>query len=128
MENELFEKMPINKAYIKLAMPVVFSGVLTLVYNMVDMFFVAKTGDTNIVAGVTLCGPIFTLLIAMGDIFGLGGSSVISRLLGMKKEDDGRRLSVFCLDGCFIWGIIVAIILLLFQNPKIGRASCRERV
>ena len=62
----------------KLALPVVFSGVLTLVYNMVDMFFVAKTGDTNLVAGVTLCGPIFTLLIAMGDIFGLGGASVIS--------------------------------------------------
>ena len=100
MENELFEKMPIQKAYMKLALPVVFSGVLTLVYNMVDMFFVAKTGDTNLVAGVTLCGPVFTLLIAMGDIFGLGGASVISRLFGMKKNEDGKRLSVFCLDGC----------------------------
>lgn len=117
MENNLFEKMPINKAYIKLALPVVFSGVLTLVYNMVDMFFVARTGDTNIVAGVTLCGPIFTLLIAMGDIFGLGGASVISRLFGMKRHEDGKRLSVFCLDGCFIFGIIIAALLLLFQNP-----------
>ena len=42
MENELFEKMPIQKAYMKLALPVVFSGVLTLVYNMVDMFFCGK--------------------------------------------------------------------------------------
>lgn len=117
MENELFEKMPINKAYIKLALPVVFSGVLTLVYNMVDMFFVARTGDTNIVAGVTLCGPVFTLLIAMGDIFGLGGASVISRLFGMKRHEDGKRLSVFCLDGCFIFGVIIAALLLLFQNP-----------
>lgn len=117
MENELFEKMPIGKAYMKLALPVVFSSVLTLVYNMVDMFFVAKTGDTNIVAGVTLCGPIFTLLIAMGDIFGLGGASVISRLFGMKKNEDGKRLSVFCLDGCFVFGIFVAIVLLVFQNP-----------
>lgn len=117
MENELFEKIPINKAYIKLALPVVLSGVLTLVYNMVDMFFVARTGDTSIVAGVTLCGPIFTLLIAMGDIFGLGGASVISRLFGMKKHEDGKRLSVFCLDGCFIFGVIIAALLLLLQNP-----------
>lgn len=117
MENDLFEKMPINKAYIKLALPVVFSGVLTLVYNMVDMFFVARTGDTNIVAGVTLCGPVFTLLIAMGDIFGLGGASVISRLFGMKRQEDGKRLSVFCLDGCFIFGIIIAVLLLVFQKP-----------
>ncbi len=126
MENELFEKMPIKKAYMKLAMPVVLSGVLTLVYNMVDMFFVAKTGDTNIVAGVTLCGPIFTLLIAMGDIFGLGGSSVISRLLGMKKNEDGKRLSVFCLDGCFIFGIVVAIVLLLFQTPILHLLGANE--
>lgn len=126
MENELFEKMPIKKAYLKLAMPVVLSGVLTLVYNMVDMFFVAKTGDTNIVAGVTLCGPIFTLLIAMGDIFGLGGASVISRLLGMKKTEDGKRLSVFCLDGCFIFGIVVAIVLLIFQNPILHLLGANE--
>lgn len=117
MENELFEKMPIQKAYMKLALPVVFSGVLALVYNMVDMFFVAKTGDTNLVAGVTLCGPVFTLLIAMGDIFGLGGASVISRLFGMKKNEDGKRLSVFCLDGCFIFGILIAILLLVFKMP-----------
>lgn len=116
MENELFEKMPINKAYMKLALPVVFSGVLTLVYNMVDMFFVARTGDTNIVAGVTVCAPIFTLLIAMGDIFGLGGASVISRLFGMKKNEDAKRLSVFCLDGCFVFGVVVAIVLLLGQD------------
>lgn len=42
MENELFEKMPIQKAYMKLALPVVFSGVLALVYNMVDMFLWKK--------------------------------------------------------------------------------------
>lgn len=126
MENELFEKMPIHKAYMKLALPVVFSSVLTLVYNMVDMYFVSKTGDTNIVAAVTLCGPIFTLLIAMGDIWGLGGASVISRLLGQKKKEDGTRLSVFCLDGCFIFGIVVAIILLAGQNlilPLLGTTT-----
>lgn len=116
MENELFEKMPIGKAYLKLALPVVFSGVLTLVYNMVDMYFVAKTGDTNIVAGVTICAPIFTLLIAMGDIFGLGGASVISRLFGMKRNEDAKRISVFCLDGCFVFGVIVAIVLLIGRD------------
>ncbi len=127
MENELFEKMPIQKAYMKLALPVVFSGVLTLVYNMVDMFFVAKTGDTNLVAGVTLCGPVFTLLIAMGDVFGLGGASVISRLFGMKKNEDGKRLSVFCLDGCFIFGILIAILLLVFKMPNLNTAWSKYR-
>ena len=37
--NDLFEKAPISKAYFKLALPVVLSMVISLVYNMVDTFF-----------------------------------------------------------------------------------------
>lgn len=117
MENELFENTPVPKAYLKLSLPVVLSSVLTLVYNLVDTYFIGQTGNADLVAGVSLCAPVFTLLIAMGDMFGLGGSSVISRLLGAGRKDDARRLSVFCLDGCFIFGILIAILLLVFQNP-----------
>ena len=35
MDNELFEKAPIPEAYFSLAMPVVLSMLVTLVYNMV---------------------------------------------------------------------------------------------
>lgn len=44
MDNELFEKAPIPKAYFSLAMPVVLSMLVTLVYNMVDTYFIAHTG------------------------------------------------------------------------------------
>ena len=85
MENYLFEKMPVPKAYMKLALPVVLSMIVSLVYNMVDTYFIALTGVQELVAGVSLVAPMFTLMIAFGDIFGLGGSSVISRLLGVSK-------------------------------------------
>ena len=51
MENELFEKAPVHKAYFNMALPLVFSMVISLVYNMVDTFFIARTGNTNLVAG-----------------------------------------------------------------------------
>ena len=85
MTDDLFERAPVPRAYFKLALPVVFSMVISLVYNMVDTFFIARTQNTSIVAEVSLCAPVFTLMIALGDIFGLGGSSVISRLFGQKK-------------------------------------------
>ncbi|MBR4162472.1 MAG: hypothetical protein IKR11_03050, partial [Solobacterium sp.] len=110
MENELFERMPVPKAYMKLAVPVMMSTVLMLVYNMVDMYFIAKTGNTNLVAGVSLCAPIFTFMVAIGDIFGLGGSSVISRLFGRGKVDDGRRLSVFSFLGSALFGVVIAVL------------------
>lgn len=94
MDNELFEKAPIPEAYFSLAMPVVLSMLVTLVYNMVDTYFIAHTGNTDMVAGVSLTAPVFTVMIALGDIFGLGGSSVISRLFantGSPTASDSAR-------------------------------------
>ena len=42
MQEEIFEKYPIPKAYFKLALPVVFSMVISLVYNMVDTYFYCR--------------------------------------------------------------------------------------
>ena len=107
MNNDVFETMPVPKAYFKMALPVVFGMVISLVYNMVDTWFIAKTQNTSLVAGVSLCAPVFSLMIAFGDIFGLGGSSAISRLFGKKDYDTARRISAFCLLGSIFFGIAV---------------------
>ncbi|MCD8012369.1 MAG: MATE family efflux transporter [Lachnospiraceae bacterium] len=120
MEDELFEKAPVHKAFFSLALPVVMGMVVSLLYNMVDTYFIARTGNTNLVAGVSLSAPVFTCLIALGDILGLGGSSVISRLFGQKKDEDGRRISVFCFYGALLGGILVAVLLLVFRTPLLG--------
>ncbi|MEI3190591.1 MAG: MATE family efflux transporter [Lachnospiraceae bacterium] len=91
MENYIFEKMPVPKAYMKLAIPVVMSMIVSLVYNMVDTYFIALTGVQELVAGVSLAAPVFTMMIAFGDIFGLGGSSLISRLFGEEKRRRGKE-------------------------------------
>ena len=54
MNNDVFETMPVPKAYFKMALPVVFGMVISLVYNMVDTWFIAKTQNTSLVAGVSL--------------------------------------------------------------------------
>ena len=77
-------------------MPVVLSMVVSLIYNMADTFFTSRTGSTSLVAGVSLVTSVFTFLIAVGDIFGLGGISVISRLFGKKEYASGKHISVFC--------------------------------
>lgn len=117
MQNELFESASVPKAYMKLALPVVLSMMVSLVYNMVDTYFIALTGKQELVAGVSLAAPIFTLMIAFGDIFGLGGSSLISRLFGEKREEEAKRASAFCLWEAIGFGIFVTIVLLVFRTP-----------
>lgn len=115
--DELFAKAPIKKVYFKLALPVVLDMMTTMLYNLIDTFFVAQTGDTNLIAGVTIGAPLFTFLIAISDIFGLGGSSVVSRLFGQKKNNLGKCVSSFSIWGGIFAGLLITAILLIFQRP-----------
>lgn len=117
MENALFEGQKISRSYMKLALPLVFSMVITLIYNLADTFFVAQTNNTDLVAGVSLGVPLFTFLMAFGNIFGQGGSSLISRLMGQKKEDAIHHVSAFCFYGSLLCGLVTAVILLVFRSP-----------
>ena len=117
MENEIFEQMPIPKAYFKIALPVVIGMVISLIYNLADTWFIARTGNTALVAGVSLCAPIFTLMVAFSDIFGLGGSNLISRLLGQGKREEVSHVSAFSLFGALGFGAVTAIVMLLFRGP-----------
>ena len=120
MENEIFEKMPVPKAYFKIALPVVIGMVVSLVYNLADTWFIAQTGKTELVAGVSLCAPIFTMMVAFSDIFGLGGSTLISRLLGKKEKEQVAKVSAFAIYGAIGFGILTAVVLLAFRTPILG--------
>ena len=115
--DQLFERSSIKKAYFTLAMPVVLSSAVIIIYNLVDTFFVSKTQNPDLVAGVSQGAPVFSLLIAIGDIFGLGGSSLISRLFGEKRDHEARLASGYCFYVSIIVGILMTIIMVAFQTP-----------
>lgn len=115
--DKLFENTSIKSAYFILALPVVMSMAVTIIYNMVDTFFIAKTGNPNLVAGVSQGAPIFTLMIAIGDIFGLGGSSVISRLFGKRRDKTARYVSGYCFYASITCGLVVTALMFIFQTP-----------
>lgn len=94
-EKELFETVPVPRAVAALAIPTVISQVVTMIYNLADTFFIGQTGNPYMVAAVSLASPWFNLLTALGNLFGLGGSSLISRMLGVKRENEIRYVSSF---------------------------------
>lgn len=117
MKRELFENTPVVRAYLKLSVPVVLAMLLSVVYNMVDAWFISMTQDADLVAGVSVCSPIFVLAIAMGDMWGLGGASLISRLLGRKKDKEAGNVSAFCMYAAFGFGVVFMLLLLVFRTP-----------
>ena len=104
----LFEEMPVGRAVATLSIPTIISQVVTMIYNLADTFFIGQIGDPLMVAAVSLVSPWFNLLTALGNLFGLGGSSLISRMMGAQNRRDIKYVSAFS-----IWG--GAVVTLAFS-------------
>ena len=83
---EVFESVPVGQAVMKNTVPAMVAMMMVLVYNLADTFFIGQTKDALMVASVSLVTPVFLLFMALGTVFGIGGTSVISRAMG-----EGRR-------------------------------------
>lgn len=96
-EIEICEKMPVRRAVVTLAVPTVISQLIVLIYNLADTWYIGQTGDPHQVAAVTVAFPIFMLLSAFANLFGIGGGSLISRLLGKKEAEEAGNVGTFAL-------------------------------
>ena len=102
-----------------MALPGVFSMVITIIYNITDTYFISLTHNTALVAGVSLCAPLFTLLMAFGNIFGQGGSSLISRLVGRNDQENLHRVSSFCFYAAIAFGTVSGVLMLLLRRRQL---------
>ena len=123
---DIFEKEPIPKAVMKLAVPTVLSMIVAVLYNMVDAFFVGKTNDPSMFAAVNVATPVFMFLMAAGNIFGMGGSSFLSRALGQKKYDKVKNISSFCFYAALVAGIIGGLLVLQFMPQVLSAIGTTE--
>lgn len=114
---EIFESMPVPKAVFKNALPAMAAMLMVLVYNLADTFFIGQTHDALQVAAVSLATPVFLIFMAVGTVFGMGGTSVISRALGEGRKDYARKVCSFCMWGCVIVGVVMAALFLIFMEP-----------
>jgi len=110
---QLFEEAPVAKAVAVMAVPTMISMLVVVIYNMADTFFIGQTGDPMQVAAVSLATPVFMVFMALGNLFGIGGSSAISRALGERKAERAKNISSFCCYGSLGLGIIIAFIFLV---------------
>lgn len=103
----VFEQVSVRKAVSVNAVPAIISMLVVLVYNVADTFFIGQTGDEMQVAAVSLATPVFLLFMAIGTLYGIGGTSVISRALGENRPEYARRVSSFCFWVSLFTGVLL---------------------
>lgn len=126
-EKQLFESAPVLKAIFKVALPSVLGQLILVFYNLADTYFVNLASQTPfyaeqgltaaLQAGVGICMPIFMLLSAISNLFGIGASSVMSRSMGKKNYERARNASRFAFYGCLLTTIIYCLLVLAVLDP-----------
>ena len=101
----LFEKAPVPQAVLKNALPAMAAMLMVLIYNLADTFFISQTHSDILVAAVSLATPVFLIFMAVGTVFGIGGTSVISRAFGQGRAEYAKKVCSFCMWGCVAVGI-----------------------
>ncbi len=115
-ELEVFRSAPVPKAVLQNALPAMAAMLMVLIYNLADTFFIGLTRDAYQVAAVSMATPVFLIFMSVGSIFGIGGTSVISRALGEGRTDFARKVCSFCMWSCVSFGIVMAAIFLIFME------------
>ena len=119
----IFEDAPIPRAVAEMAVPTVITQLINIVYNFADTWYVGRTGNAAMVAALSVCMPIYVYMAAIANLFGIGGSSAISRSLGRKQTGRARHIFAFCLFGGLVAALLYALIMLVFGGriiPLIG--------
>lgn len=114
---EIFQNAPVPKAVISNIVPSIISMLMVLLYNLADTFFIGQTKNAYMVAAVSIATPVFLIFMAVGLLFGIGGTSLISRMLGEGREEKAKKTSSFCFWTGLIIGMIAMVFIWIFVKP-----------
>lgn len=114
----IFEEASIPEAVFTMAIPTIITQLINIVYNFADAWYVGRTGSAAMMAALSVSLPIFIIIQALANLFGIGGASAISRALGRKDMARARKIFAFSLYGGLAAAIVYGIIV-FFSRPLI---------
>ncbi|MDP4177903.1 MAG: MATE family efflux transporter [Bacillota bacterium] len=113
----IFEKGSMGKLLVKFAIPSIFALLVLELYNMVDTVYAGKFLGPNAIASLTVTFPIQRLIIAVGLLVAVGGSTYAARSFGEKNLQEVKKIIItsFCLT--FLVSAAVSCIIAIFRIP-----------
>ncbi len=125
-KKEIFEDLPVSRALWVMAVPTVISQLINLVYNMVDAYFIGRTGNSYMMGATTLTLTLVMMNTALSNITGIGGGSLLARLMGAGREEEARRVSAFSAWSSMAIGLVYSLLLGLFNRPILDFLGASE--
>ena len=124
----LFEEDSVPHALWVMAMPAIASQLITLVYNLADTWFVGRTNNPQMVAGCSLVLPVYMLTIVLSNIYGVGGGTLIARLIGRGNNEEASRVSAACLWMALASAALLSFLCLIGMTPLLRFLGASDNV
>ena len=112
----IFEEAPIAQAVFTMAIPTIITQLINIVYNFADTWYVGRTGSAAMMAALSVSLPVFIIIQALANLFGIGGASAISRALGRGEAARARKIFAFSFFGGFLAAVIYGTTV-FFSRP-----------
>ena len=116
-KDELFESMRPSKALAIMALPTVASQLVILLYNLADTWFIGRANDPYMVGASSLALTVYLALVALSNVFGVGGGSLMVRLTGEKRAEEARSVAGYSVAMSAIAALVFAALVLVGMKP-----------
>lgn len=123
---DVMENMPVHKAILTLSVPALITTVISLIYNLTDAFFIGLLEDPIQLGAISLAFPVFMIIQSVGNIFGQGAPSYISRCLGGKNYEVVKRTSSVSAYIAVSITLILTAVYFAFRTPILGVLGTSE--
>ena len=98
--------MPVPKALTIMALPTVISQVIVLAYNIADTWFIGHTNDPYMIGAASLVLALFLSMAALSNLFGVGGGSLMVRLMGKGDTEEARKTASYSITMSAIFAVV----------------------
>ena len=107
--------MAMPKLILTMSLPIMFSMMISALYNIVDSMFVARWSEDALQA-VSLAFPVQTLVIAVATGTGVGMNSLLSKSLGEKDYEKANKAAHNTIFVCGLSYLVFALFAVLFSE------------
>ena len=125
-KNGLFESVKPARALAVMAVPTIASQLIVLVYNLADTWYIGRTNNPYMIGASSLVLTLYLAAVALANVFGVGGGSLMARLMGEKRTDEARRVAAYSVAVAALAAMAFSLLVLIFMDPLLRLLGASE--
>lgn len=111
---------------IKFSFPTIIMMLFMSLYTIVDGVFISRIVGVNGLSAINIIEPLLNLFFGVGIMFGTGGSAIIAKKIGQKKDEEANGDLSLIVITIVVISMIMSIFSVLFLDKIINFLGASE--